>query len=231
MRAAPRSRCPGRRRLAPPGRVERKRAPGVARLDRLEHVLDGDVEALGELGRGRQPPQLLGQLCRRRVDAHRQLLQAAGQTHGPDVIAEVPAQLAEDRRHRVRRKGLSSLRVEPVDRLDQSQPGDLDQVVERLGLAPVAHGERARQRHEPRDHLLAQLRRRLGGIPAQQSQIRLDTRFACAAARRRRHSTSWMVRPRSDEPSPQLGSRSRRCDRPELFASGRPVQGGPLGAR
>ena len=59
--------------------VERPRAPGVNGLDSVEHVLDRDVKARRDLGRGRMAPELLGETVGRTVDPHRQLPQASRQ--------------------------------------------------------------------------------------------------------------------------------------------------------
>ena len=61
------------------GGVERPRAPGVNGLDSVEHVLDRDVKARRDLGRGRMAPELLGETVGRTVDPHRQLPQASRQ--------------------------------------------------------------------------------------------------------------------------------------------------------
>jgi hypothetical protein len=58
----------------------------------------------------------------------------------------VPAQLAEDRRYRERRERIAALRVKALERLEQADRGDLEQVVVRLGRMPVARREAARER-------------------------------------------------------------------------------------
>src|SRR5690606_32093758 len=89
------------------------------------------------------------------LDRDRQLLEAAREMDVPDVVAEVAPQLAEDRRHRVGGERLPAGRIEAVDRLHQADARDLDQVLERLATALVAHRKRPRQGHEPGDELLA----------------------------------------------------------------------------
>ncbi len=84
-----------------------------------------------------------------------ELLQVARRAHVPGRVAEVAAQLAEDRRDRVGREREPALRVPAVHRLDQADRGDLDEVIERLARSPVAQGERAGERHVALDQLLA----------------------------------------------------------------------------
>jgi len=126
----------------------------MAGLERLQHLLHRNPDVLGDLRRRRIPAELLGQRLGRIVDPHGQLLEATGQAHVPDVVAKVATQLAQDRRHRVGRERPAAGRVEPVDRLDQADACDLNEVVEGLGLAPVAHRQRAGERHQPFDQVL-----------------------------------------------------------------------------
>ena len=123
-------------------RRQRRRAVGAGRLERLEHVL---------LARRRPPrrsrptvgcaAQVGRQLADLAVDAQRELLQVARDAHRPRAVAEVALDLAEDRRHRVAREGDVARQVEAVDRLDEAQAGDLEEVVE---AAPRGAGSGAR---------------------------------------------------------------------------------------
>ena len=90
---------PARRR--PARCVERQGPSGVPGLDRLEHIFGRDAEAVGDLGRRSDSARAPRSGPVRVVDPHRQLLKAARQADLPDVVAEVAAQLAEDRRDRV----------------------------------------------------------------------------------------------------------------------------------
>jgi hypothetical protein len=69
------------------------------------------------------------------------------------VIAQVAAQLAQDRGNREGAERGAAIRVVAVDRLDERQAGDLEQVVERLGRVREAHrhaaGERLESRRQP----------------------------------------------------------------------------------
>ena len=153
----------------------------MARLERLEHVLDRDLETFGDLGGRRVTAELLRELGDRSVDAHRRLAEAARQAHGPDVIAKMPAQLAKDRRRRVGDKGPAPVGIESVDRLQQAEVGDLQQVVEGLAVGAIASRQRARQRREAPDELLAQLWRATLRVAPQQSALS-GTVQICAAA-------------------------------------------------
>jgi hypothetical protein len=75
--------------------------------------------------------------------------------HRPAVVAEVALELAEHRRHRVRREGGLATGVEAVDRLDQAQGRHLHEVVERLVGAPVAPRHAPGQRKQALDERLA----------------------------------------------------------------------------
>jgi hypothetical protein len=71
------------------------------------------------------------------------------------VVAVVALQLAGDRGDGERRELAPALGVEAVDRAEQPDAGDLDEVVERLGAAVVAPGEAAGERQEALDELVA----------------------------------------------------------------------------
>ena len=139
--------------------VERDRPVGARRLARLEHALDRDADVLGDLRRRRRAAERARELLAHAVDADGHLLQVARHAHRPAAVAEVALELAEDRRHRERGERGRPLRLEAVDRLQQAERGDLDQVVERLAAALVAPRKLARQRQEALHERLAR-----GGI-------------------------------------------------------------------
>ena len=76
-----------------------------------------------------------------RADLHPQLLEPARHPDRPALVAEVALDLADDRRGRVRRELDAAVGVEAVDRLDQADRADLDEVLDRL--AAVAEPARA----------------------------------------------------------------------------------------
>ena len=88
----------------------------------------------------------------------------------------MPLDLAEDRRRRVRRELQPALGIEPVDRLDQPDRADLDEIGHRL----VAAGEPARQivdqRHVQLDQLVAQSAAGAGRPPASSCNSREQLR-------------------------------------------------------
>ena len=103
-------------------------------------------------------PKLVAELARRLADRHRSLLEPSGQAHLPDAVAKVAAKLAQDGRRRVGDERPSALEVEPVERLDEPQAGDLDQVLELLGGPAVAQRQGPRQGQEAANQLLLQCR-------------------------------------------------------------------------
>ena len=128
-------------------------APAASRASITCSVLTPDVR--GDLRRRRRAAEVARHLLGDAVHAHRQLLQVARHAHRPAAVAEVALELAEDRRHCERRERGVAARLEPVDRLQQAQRRDLDEVVERLAAALVAPRELPRERQEALDERLA----------------------------------------------------------------------------
>ena len=102
--------------------------------------------------------RLARQLGDRPVDLEGELLEVARHADGPRPVAEVALELAEDRRDGVAREGDVALGVEAVDRLDQAERRDLDEVLQRLLGALVATRELAGERQEALDQRLARRR-------------------------------------------------------------------------
>jgi hypothetical protein len=84
-------------------------------------------------------------------------LKAARQPQLPDPVSEVAAKLAQDRRRGVCAEALASLEIEAVERLDQSQARDLDQVFELLRGAAIAKRQASRQGKEALHELFLEL--------------------------------------------------------------------------
>ena len=139
-RAGGRARRRGRRR-----RPRAPRAP-ARRVAPTRSAISAGVGRAAELAR---------HVLADAVDLDRELLQVARDAHRPALVAEVALELAEDRRDGERGERGLARRVEAVDRLEQPERGDLDQVVERLAAALVAARELARERQEALDELLA----------------------------------------------------------------------------
>nr|WP_245766204.1 hypothetical protein [Streptomyces jietaisiensis] len=84
------------------------------------------------------------------------LLHRSRQPQQPAPVAQMALDLTGDGRHRVGEEGVAAAGVVAVDGLDQSQAGDLGQVVRVLdGDVAVLGGDPAREGHEPADGLLA----------------------------------------------------------------------------
>src|SRR5215212_1808116 len=125
------------------------------RLARLEDLLRAGPDGLCDLrGRGR-PAELAAHLLADAVDLDRELLEVARDAHRPALVAEVALELAEDGRHgEAGERGLA-VGIEAVDRLEQTERSDLDEVVEGLAAALVAPRELAGERQEALDQRVA----------------------------------------------------------------------------
>src|SRR5207247_2544289 len=91
-------------------------APG---LERLEHLFFLGTRSFRELGDRRRPTELHRQLFDQSRKLHVQLLEAARDADGPALVAEVPLDLPDDVRRRVRRQLDTAVEIEAVDCLDQ----------------------------------------------------------------------------------------------------------------
>ena len=163
--------------------LQRDGVVGLARLERLEHLFGGGVGGLGELVDGRRALQLGDELVDHLVEADVELLQAARHAHRPALVAEVALDLADDVGRRVRRQLDAALEVEAVDRLDEADGADLDEVVEVLAARGVAPRQRPHQREVHGDELLARLAVAVQVVAAQQVLVELVRLVAPAALR------------------------------------------------
>ncbi len=136
---------------------QRQRLGGirVAGLERLDDFFLVGAGCHGELVDRRRPAELAAQLLDQLRELEVQLLEAARNVHRPAAVAEVALDLADDRRHGVRLERHPAVEVEAVDRLDQPDRADLDQVVEWFALAGIATGDRPHERHVLFDQLVA----------------------------------------------------------------------------
>ena len=153
--------------------VQRGRLVGGRGLHRLEHVLDRQPERRRHVPRTRGAAELARQRRHRVADLERELLGGARHSHRPALVAEVPLELAEHRRHGVLGEAAAALDVVAVDGLQQPHAGDLDEVVVELAAMAVATRELPCERHEAQHELLARLQVPLHVIPAQQLQVSL----------------------------------------------------------
>ena len=162
-------RRPRRRRRAggrarPRGRRRRPRAPRAPapRSRPMRSAISASVGAR---------PSSRGSSLATRSTRTRQLLQVARDADRPALVAEVALELAEDRRHGEGRERGLARRVEAVDRLEQAERGDLDEVVELLAAALVAPRELAGERQEALDQRLARGRVAVRGAALEQRAI------------------------------------------------------------
>src|SRR5581483_2888177 len=137
------------------GSGERLRGVRAARFQGLDYLFLLDACGLGQLRDRRRPLELRAHVLDQAREHLVQLLEPPRDVHRPGAVAEMPLDLADDRRHGVRPEEDPSLEVEPVDRLDQPDRRDLDEVVELLAAARVPARDRPRERQVHLDELVA----------------------------------------------------------------------------
>ena len=147
------------RPFARQGLVERVRLVAVPDHGRLEHILDGQAEMIGDVLCRGLAPQLLTQGVADVRERQTELLNLSRRLDGPGAVPEVPAKLAQDRRHRVRAELDAAIGIPSAGRLDQPEPRDLDEVVERLGRVPVPRRELVGEWQVPLGELFGRHRR------------------------------------------------------------------------
>ena len=153
--------------------VQRRGAHALLGLQRLEDLLVVELQRLAELAHRRRAAEAGGQLGAVLVDLQRALLQLARRADRPAAVAEVAAQLADDRGDGEARERDPARGVKAIDGLEQAEARDLQQVVEGLlGLA-VALGDRPRQRQEALHERLTQPRVTAFGVGGEQLGVGL----------------------------------------------------------
>ena len=217
----------------PPVESESERV-SAAGLECLEHLLLLHACSLRELGDRWRTCELDGQLLDELRQLNVELLEPARDAHRPALVAEVALDLADDVRRRVGRELDAAVDVEPVDRLDQPDRADLDEVIELLAAIGIPSRERAHERHVPLDQLFARLQVAVFVVAAQQNLVvvqllppsRCSSRFVSSTQCEPSRSstcdgvtTASRIRPRpSSSPLPRVrrapGRTARR--RPEL---------------
>ena len=153
------------------GLVEGGCPVGAAGALALDDLFDAQTRGLAELRGGRGAPERLGQPLRLARELEAAVLQPARDMQRPGLVAEVALELAEDGRHREAGELGAATGLEAVDRLDEPDAGDLDEVVERLLAVAVAAGELACEREVALDQLVAQPR--VARVPVLGEQLRL----------------------------------------------------------
>src|SRR5438128_10233748 len=91
------------------------------------------------------------------VDGQVQLLQSPRHLDRPALVAEMPLYLADDRGRGVGREFDAALDVEAVDRFDESDGADLDEVVDRFDAGGEPDGKIAGQIEERDGELDAEI--------------------------------------------------------------------------
>src|SRR5204862_2931152 len=154
-----------------------------------EHLLVRDFRGLGELADRGRAAQLDRLLLEQPRELDVELLQTTGHPHRPAAVAEMPLDLADDVRRGVGGQLNPAVEVEPVDRLDQPDRADLDEIFELLAAVRVAPRERADERHVLLDQLLTGCEVALLVIPAEENLVAL-LRHCAVSTRWTRFSSS-----------------------------------------
>lgn len=141
--------------------VQGPRAALVHRPQRGAHPLVVEARVPRDLLAGRRPAAVpLLQFLDASEDLAARLVQRARQPHGGCAVAQVPPQLPGDLGQRVRQERVAQRGVVAVDGLDQTEDGDLGEIVGILSAAPVAARHAAGERQQQPDHPVPQ-----GGPP------------------------------------------------------------------
>src|SRR5205085_4504987 len=122
---------------------------GAGAFQAFDDVFLGALQVVGDVGDGGGSTEFLRQGGGGLVDVEFEFLQPAGYPDVPGAVAEVAFDFADDGGYRVGGEVVAVFGVEPVDGFDQSDGGDLDQVVDRLTPAVEALGQVLGQR-QPR---------------------------------------------------------------------------------
>ena len=117
--------------------VEGVAAAGLAGLGGFEDVFDRAAQPLGELARGGIAAEVGCELVTLAFDADGTLLELAGWADRPREVAEVASDLALDGGHGEGAEGGAVARVKAVQGLDQTEGGELLQVLEWHPVAAV----------------------------------------------------------------------------------------------
>src|SRR6185312_16904394 len=126
---------------------------------------------------------------------------AAWHPHGPDPVAEVALQFAEDGGGGEGGEGGAPGRVEAVDRVDQAEVRHLQQVVEGLAGAAVAERQVFREGQVAADELLA--RGRVALIAQASPEQRLAGKALACSGRRAVGHGSYLVAVRCHRRTPR----------------------------
>ena len=130
----------------------------MVRLERLHDLLLLQLCHLGELRDRRRAAEVGGQGLDRARELQAQLLHSPRHVDGPRAVSEVALDLADDRRHRIRRELHATVDVEALDRQHEPDRADLDEILERLASPRVARGDVPDERQVLVDELVPRRR-------------------------------------------------------------------------
>jgi len=119
----------------------------------------------GDLGDRRFAVETAGQVRDDDVDLPDPVIEASGQSHRRGAVAEVPLQFAGDGGGSEGDERDATCGVETIDRVDQSEARNLDQVVEGFRLAAVADGDALGESEVAVDQLLAGMGVAVAALP------------------------------------------------------------------
>lgn len=123
--------------------VEGQRAQRAAGVERFRDLLCRAAEVTGEVGDGGVTAQTLGELVDSGADTQPKLFDTPRWMQRPLLVPEVPLDGPADGRHGERGEGAAHFGTETVDRLDQSERGDLADVLYIRPIPSIARGDAA----------------------------------------------------------------------------------------
>jgi hypothetical protein len=139
-----------------PTTVERPDAVCGGRRQSSQHVVAFDLQMRGDLVDRRRSTVALREFLGGVAHEQMKFLGPSRHAHGPRPVTEVALQLSFDRAPCERREGCPVLRIESVDRLDQSDHRDLPQIVVAAALSAEPVRDVRSETHVPFDELIAE---------------------------------------------------------------------------
>jgi hypothetical protein len=110
----------------------------MRRCDNIEHLIGRDLQPGGDFAGLWRTIEVLGQLGHNVLDRLSEVFKASGDPHRPGLVTKVSAHFAGDARYRERQEVVSTVRIEPVDRVNQPDAGDLLEVLQWFASVGVA---------------------------------------------------------------------------------------------
>ena len=135
--------------------IQRDRAIGMAQFERLHHFLERHPGGVHNLRNRRGAADLLGQRFDRFHQRVVELAQTARDADGPELVAEVPLDLTDDRGGGVGGKLGPARGVETVNGLQQTDAGNLDQILHRFPAVAELAGQIGRKVRVREDERIA----------------------------------------------------------------------------